>query len=118
MHHTTVLCCRGDVVQHRPGEQEGDGDGPRVAGGRPREHLQGEEGRTPPRLMDRSTIIERTKNPVHYVLVSRFCFALAATASRTCIVYQSMDGCIMRAVMACGEPAPSSWLLLLVRTCT
>lgn len=58
MHHTTVLCCRGDVVQHRPGEQEGDGDGPRVAGGRPREHLQGEEGRTPPRLMDRSTIMD------------------------------------------------------------
>jgi len=46
----TTCCCRGDVVQHRPGEQEGDGDGPRVAGGRPREHLQGQEGRAP-RLM-------------------------------------------------------------------
>uniref|UniRef100_A0A0A9E6J1 Uncharacterized protein n=1 Tax=Arundo donax TaxID=35708 RepID=A0A0A9E6J1_ARUDO len=35
MHGWLYLRCRGDVVQHRPGEQEGDGDGPRVAGGRP-----------------------------------------------------------------------------------
>ena len=47
----TAACCRGDVVQHRPGEQEGDGDGPRVPGRRPREHLQGQEGRAP-RLMN------------------------------------------------------------------
>ena len=39
--------CRGDVIQHQLGVQEGDGDGPRVPGRRPREHLQGQEGRAP-----------------------------------------------------------------------
>jgi hypothetical protein len=46
------VCCRRDVVQHRPGEQEGDGDGARVARRRPGEHLQGQEGRAPRRLTD------------------------------------------------------------------
>ncbi|KAM3410886.1 hypothetical protein ACQJBY_002852 [Aegilops geniculata] len=35
---------RGDIVQHRSGEQEGDGDGSRVPGGCPRERLKGQEG--------------------------------------------------------------------------
>ncbi|CAM0879441.1 unnamed protein product [Alopecurus aequalis] len=39
------MCCRGDVIQRRSGEQKGDGDGSRVPSWRPGEHLQGQEGR-------------------------------------------------------------------------
>ncbi|CAM0949420.1 unnamed protein product [Alopecurus aequalis] len=39
------VCCRGDIVQHRSGEQKGHREGSRVPSWRPAEHLQGQEGR-------------------------------------------------------------------------